>query len=50
MIFVRYLPTVNRKIMNIVIESAREVINITARSYGWDKWLKIKEDIQMVKP
>ena len=49
LIYVRYLPTVNREIMNTGIESAREVIKITANSYGWGKWLKVREDIQMVK-
>ncbi len=49
-IYVRYLPTVNREIMNIGIESARYVIQITAKSYGWDKWLKVKENIQMYQP
>jgi hypothetical protein len=49
LIYVRYLPTVNREIMNNGIETAREVIQITAKGYGWDKWLKVREDIQMVK-
>ena len=49
LIYVRYLPDVNREVMNINIDSAREVIRITARSYGWDKWLKVREDIQMGK-
>ena len=49
LIYVRYLPTVNREVMNTIIEGAREVIRITAKSYGWDKWLKVKEDIRMAK-
>jgi hypothetical protein len=47
MIYVRYLPTVNREAMNIAIDASREVIHITAKSYGWDKWLKIVEDIKL---
>lgn len=49
LIYVRYVPEVNRQVMNIGIEAAREVIKITAKSYGWDKWLKVKEDIRMAK-
>jgi hypothetical protein len=46
---VRYLRDVEREVMNTHIDSAREVIKITAKSYGWDKWLKIREDIQLAK-
>jgi hypothetical protein len=49
LIYVRYFPTVNREEMNIMINSARKVIHITAKSYGWDSWLKIREDVQMQK-
>jgi hypothetical protein len=49
LIYVRYLPDVNRQVMNISIDTARKVIQITARSYGWDKWVKIREDIQLGK-
>lgn len=47
MIYVRYLPTVNREAMNTTINASREVIHITAKRYGWDKWLKIVEDIKL---
>lgn len=50
LIYVRYLPNVNREVMNIHIDAARKVIRITAKSYGWDSWLKVREDIQMGKP
>lgn len=49
LIFVRYHPNVNREIMNMAIDTAREVINITAKSYGWDKWVKIKERIELAR-
>ena len=49
LIHVRYLPNVNREIMNMNIDSVREVVKITAKSYGWDKWLKIREDVQIAK-
>ena len=47
MIVVRYHPTVNREMMNRTIDTAREVIMITANSYGWDKWVKIREQVEM---
>lgn len=50
LIYVRYLPGVNREVMNMYIDSARRVIQITAKSYGWDEWLKVREDVQLVKP
>ena len=48
LIFVRYYPTVNREIMQSTINTAREEIMITARSYGWDKWVKIREQVEML--
>lgn len=50
LIYVRYLPDVNREVMNMTIESSREVIKITAKSYGWDNWVKAREDIQRGAP
>ena len=48
-LFVRHLPTVNKKAMDIQLNTAREVIKMFAKSYGWDKWLKVQEDIQVGK-
>ena len=50
LIVVRYHPTVNREMMNRTIDTAREVIMITAQSYGWDKWVKIRERVEMYPP
>jgi hypothetical protein len=47
LIVVRYQPTVNRESMNRTIDTAREAIRSTARSYGWDKWVKIRESVEM---
>lgn len=47
LIFVRYHPSTSREIMNMAIQTAREVTNITAKSYGWDKWVKIKERVEL---
>ena len=49
LIYVRYLPTVNRQAMNVGIDAARRVIDITAKSYGWDSWLKVREDMELAK-
>ena len=49
LIYVRYLPDVNRAVMNSEIDTARQVIQITAKSYGWDKWVKVREDVQFAK-
>jgi hypothetical protein len=50
LIFVRYHPTVNREMMNSTINNARDVILITAKSYGWDNWVKILERVEMYPP
>jgi len=49
LIYVRYMPDVNGRVMNLSIDTARKVIQITAKSYGWDKWVKIREDIQLAE-
>lgn len=50
LIFVRYDRNVDRRIMNMSIETAREVAQITAKSYGWSNWVKIKERVELAKP
>ena len=47
LIYMPYQSDVNRSLMNMSIDTAREVIRITANSYGWDKWVKIREDVQL---
>jgi hypothetical protein len=49
-IYVRYLPTVDRRTMNLSIETARKLILIKSKSYGWDGWVKIKEDVEPADP
>jgi len=52
-IYIRYLQdmdAVNREIMNMNIETARAVINTSAKRYGWENWVKVKEDIKPGKP
>ena len=50
MIYVTYLPSVNRDAMNITINNAKEVMAIETRSRGWSSWLKVTERIVMGKP
>ena len=45
-ILVRYRPPMTREGLNKSIEAARESIKQTARSYGWDKWVKIRETVE----
>ena len=46
---VRYSSEVNRKAMNISIDAARQVVQLTAKEYGWEKWVKVREDVQLLK-
>jgi hypothetical protein len=48
-LFVRYMPDVNRKAMNISIDWARATVKALSKGRGWDGWIKVKEDIEMVK-
>lgn len=50
LVYVRYLPDVDRAVMNSEIDTARQVIEITAKSYGWENWVKVREDVQPAKP
>ena len=45
-IVVRHASTLDRTRLNKAIEAAREAIRSTARSYGWDKWVKIRETVE----
>ena len=44
--FVRYTTNANRQAMNTTIDGARKVIQMIAERRGWDKWLKVREDVQ----
>jgi|GEM_PF-3545962 len=45
-IYVRYLPTVDREVLNKAVETAKTALQIRAKGYGWDSWLKIEEDVK----
>ena len=47
LIYARYLPTLDRRILNTRIENAKEVIRLAAQAKGWSSWLKIREDVKM---
>lgn len=44
LIYVVYESTVNREAMNITIDAARQAIQMAAKRYGWDKWVRIREE------
>ncbi|MBS0172000.1 MAG: hypothetical protein JSR62_16760 [Nitrospira sp.] len=46
-IMVRHASTMDREQLKKAIEGARETIRNTAKSYGWDKWVKIRETVEM---
>ena len=48
-IFVRYAPSVNREVMNINIDAAKRTIVFDSKAFGWSQWLKVEEDVQMLK-
>ena len=48
-IAVGYLPTVNREVMNMSIDMAKKRITMEAESHGWSSWLKIKEEVEILK-
>ena len=47
-IVVRHTPALDRDALNKAIESAKDSIRQTARGYGWDKWVKIRETVEVV--
>jgi hypothetical protein len=47
LIYVTYLPTVDRAAMNIAIDSARKIIDMKTKYYGWQDWVKVREDVHM---
>jgi len=47
LIYVTYSPTVDRAVMNIAIDAARKVIDIKTKSYGWQDWVNVREDVHM---
>ena len=46
-IVMKHASTMNREQVRKAIEAAREAIRTTARGYGWDKWVRIRENVEM---
>jgi hypothetical protein len=46
-ILIRYRPPMTRESLNKTIQAAREAIRNQARNYGWDKWVKIRETVEV---
>lgn len=46
-ITIRHASTMDREQLRRAIESARDMIRNTAKGYGWDKWVKIRETVEM---
>ena len=44
-IIVHHAATMDRAQVKNVLETAKDAIRNTARSYGWDKWVKIRETV-----
>ncbi len=47
-IVVQYRAPLTRDSLGKPIESAREAIRAQARSYGWDKWVKVRETVELL--
>ena len=46
-LLVRYRPPMTRDSLNKTIDAARDAIKNQARNYGWDKWVKIPETVEL---
>jgi hypothetical protein len=49
LIYLTYIPSVDRQIMNMYIDTARKVISITCKAYDWSSWLNVKEQIKVAE-
>jgi hypothetical protein len=48
LVYVRYMPKVDREIMNSRVENEKDIIKTKAKYEGWSSWLKVTEDVKMV--
>ncbi len=46
-IMIRHASTIDKEQLRRAIEGARETIRTTAKGYGWEKWVKIRETVEM---
>lgn len=45
-VFVRYLPTTDRELLNAVVNNAKQLVELKAKNRGWT-WVKVREDVKM---
>ena len=46
-ILARYRPPLTREGLGKTMEAAREAIKNQAKAYGWDKWVRIRETVEL---
>ena len=46
-IIIHHASTMDKEQLRRAIEGARETIRTTAKGYGWEKWVKIRETVEM---
>ncbi len=46
-LLIRYRPPLTREGLNKTVEAAREAIKNQAKVYGWDRWVKIRETVEL---
>ena len=49
LIFVTHTEYVDYAAMSIAIDTARKLAREIAKDHGWDSWVKIRENVEMVK-
>jgi hypothetical protein len=49
LIYVAYNKQTHREAMNLGIDNARKLIEKNAKSRGWNSWLKVKEEINLIE-
>lgn len=48
LIYVGYNKQTRRELMNRGIDNARKMVEKVARSKGWNSWLKIREEVELL--
>lgn len=48
MLYCRMRPETDRVVFNESIQTCRELLQSTAQKYGFDEWLTIKENVQLI--
>jgi hypothetical protein len=45
-IYARYFRTANRKAIHIAVQSAQDLIEKSAKGFGWEDWVRVQEHIR----